>query len=297
MNHIMAVVVTYNSGNGVEKTINSIQSQVDKVIIVDNGSTLETVKLLESLVAGDPEKLLFIKRSENNLAAAQNDGIKAAREAGADWVILSDHDSIFDSIMVEELKKAYIALGNPKLALLAPAFFDSNSARGPRFLQSVGKWRFKWSGFKGKPYLDIMFAIASGSLISLKAIDDVGGMDESYEIDDVDREFCFRLITKGFNIIAVRDAILYHQFGECKDHKMMGVKMTTTNHSANRRYTIYRNRIRTWRRYGKRLPAFILFDFLAMNLDLLRIIMCEKNKAAKLKNVIRGAYRGVKQVA
>lgn len=294
MNHIIAVVVTYNIGSSIEKTVNSIKTQVGKVIIVDNNSGPETKTLLRALVAGDPEKLELIERAENNLAAAQNDGIKAARTQGADWVILSDHDSIFDGAMVAELKKAYAALANPKIALLAPAFYDRNSARGPRFLQAKGKWLFKWGGFDEKPYLDIMFAIASGSLISMKAIDEVGGMDESYGIDDVDREFSFRLITKGYNIIAVRDALLYHQFGECKDHSMMGVKMTTTNHSANRRYTIYRNRIRTWKRYGRRLPAFILFDVLAIGLDKTRILLCEKDKIAKYRAMIRGTLDGFK---
>ncbi|MFO1242285.1 MAG: glycosyltransferase [Rickettsiales bacterium] len=291
---IVAVLVTYNIGESVHQTVNSIKSQVDGLIIIDNGSHPDTLHILRSIVAGAPEFYTLIERTENNLAAAQNAGIAAARAQGADWVILSDHDSFFDVAMVHNLATAYQNLSDANIALLAPALFDRNSERGPRYLRKYGKFLFKWTGFENRPYLDdLMCAIASGSLISMQVLDQVGGMDETYGIDDVDREFCLRLITNGYKIVAVRDALLYHQLGHCRDHKLMGVRLTTSNHEADRRYTIYRNRIRNWRRYGRQWPGFVLFDILAMKLDFFRILVCESGKLNKMRNAIRGAFQGL----
>lgn len=291
----LAVVVTFHIGDSIKTTLSSIKQQVDGVIVLDNGSSEETLAILRSITSAEPDAYHLIERTENNLAAAQNMGIAAAKEAGAAWVVLSDHDSIFDPDMVANLARAYQSLANSKIALLAPAFYDRHSERGPRYLRTRGKWLFKWSGFGNQPYLDdVMCAIASGSLISMKALDDVGNMDESYAIDDVDREFSLRLITKGYKIVAVRNALLYHQIGHCKDHNVMGMRVTTSNHGPDRRYTIYRNRIRNWKRYGKQLPGFVLFDIAAMGIDKIRILTCEKHKLAKYRAILRGTLDGLK---
>lgn len=291
----LAVVVTYHIGESIKDTLKSIKQQVDGIIIVDNGSSEETLAILRSITSDEPDTYHLIERTENNLAAAQNMGIAAAKEAGAAWVVLSDHDSIFDPDMVANLAKVFQSLADTKIALLAPSFHDRHSERGPRYLRTWGKWLFKWGGFGDQPYLDdVMCAIASGSLISMKALDDVGNMDESYAIDDVDREFSLRLITKGYEIVAVKNALLYHQIGHCKDHNVMGMRVTTSNHCADRRYTIYRNRIRNWKRYGKQLPGFVLFDMLAIGIDKMRILICEKHKLAKYRAILRGILDGLK---
>lgn len=290
---IAAIVITYHIGESIRDTLHSIIHQVDHVILVDNGSAAATLQLLRSLAGG---KIQLIERLENNLAAAQNAGIRAAKAQGADWVLLVDHDSVFDPNMIKAMEQTYSRLQQPTIALLAPAFHDRNSSRPARYLRTWGKFLFKRTGFGNRLYLDdVMCAIASGSLIKMSVIDRLGGMEESFVIDDVDREFCLRLITHGYTIVAVKDAIMNHQIGQCRDHQIMGMPVTTSNHSPARRYTIYRNRIRNWKRYGRQLPGFVLSDILAMKLDLWRILLWEDQKKEKFRAIFRGIKDGLLQ--
>lgn len=323
---IAAIVVTHHIGESIRDTINSIINQVDRIILVDNGSSDATLHILRALTG---DKIHLIERSENNLAAAQNAGIHLAKAQGARWVLLVDHDSLFDSGMIKAMEEAFSSLSrlrgrvragetdgsaneasqhfpppnlppqagggvSSNIALLAPALYDRNSDRPPRYLRIWGKFLFKRTGFGDRPFLDdLMCAIASGSLIKISVIDRIGGMDERFVIDDVDREFCLRLITHGYKIVAVKDAILHHQIGECRDHTFMGLGVTTGNHPPARRYTIYRNRIRNWKRYGLKLPGFVLSDILAMTLDLLRILTCEDQKKEKFRALLHGLKDGL----
>lgn len=136
----------------------------------------------------------------------------------------------------------------------------------------------------------VLWVIASGSLIPVARFDEVGLMDESYGIDYVDKEFCLRLVSRGYIISVVSDAVLRHQIGHCSDHDMLGIRITATNHPPRRRYTIYRNRLRTCGRYGLCVPAFLLYECGGIFYDLTRIALFEQDKMAKLKAVLAGAY-------
>lgn len=47
ISNICAIIVTYNIGKDLYKCFNSIVNQVDKVVIVDNGSSKETIMIPE----------------------------------------------------------------------------------------------------------------------------------------------------------------------------------------------------------------------------------------------------------
>ena len=64
--------------------------------------------------------------------------------------------------------------------------------------------------------------ISSISMISRKALMDIGGFDESLFIDGVDHEWCWRAWHNcGFRSYVVDNAFLYHRLGE-GDKKLLG---------------------------------------------------------------------------
>lgn len=299
---ICAVIVTYNIGESFIENFKSLQGQADHAIVIDNGSGAATLAMLSGLVEAHPGFVEVIHNTENNLAKAQNIGIRRALAQKYDWVLMLDHDSRPGPGMTAAMRDAWAnGRERDKIGIVAPHIRDRNAAREHAYLKSFFILFFHRVGFtpERKVIDGVMSVISSGSLIPLHVFEAVGMMDENFIIDYLDNDFCLRLIQRGFRIIVVRDAILYHSLGECRDHWLLGVHVTSTNHSPERRYFIYRNRITTWRRYAFSVPSFVIYDVLATLYDMIRILLFEDGKLAKfgrigmgLVDALRGALGG-----
>lgn len=287
---VCAVMVTHCTGTGVLQSVPPLLAQAAHLVIVDNCSDAATQQALEQLQQHYKGRIEVLLRDSNNLAAAQNDGIRRALELGYGWVLLMDDDSLPAANMVEQLQNAGKTLSNPEnIGIYAPRLTDVCSGREAHYPQATGRFRCRRAAFEGKPVLDhILGVVASGSLIPAEVFRKAGLMDESLCIDYVDKEFCLRVVRAGYRIVAVRDAVLRHRLGQCQDHSLLGFTVTTTNHSPERCYYIYRNRIRSWRKHGGAVPAFVFYDLLAMGYDMLRLICFEQQKGAKIRAIGRG---------
>ncbi|MEJ2622161.1 MAG: glycosyltransferase family 2 protein [Candidatus Thiodiazotropha sp.] len=297
---IVAVTVTYNIDLSFEDSLQSYLPQVAVVVIVDNSTERDAQKRIRSIAQGQPERIVLIQNGENlGLAKAQNLGIEYALGMDADWVLLMDDDSSAGPHMVEQLAQAGHAYTNDSdAAIIVPKYLEQSVKREAKFVtapEGAYHWpKFAIEGFSGRPILHNLFiAISSGSLINVHLFDEIGLIRESFDIDYLDVDFCLRAISSGFRIIAVRDAELYHNLGEQTEHKFLGYKFLAWNHSAKRRFSIYRNRTRIWREYLFCFPGFVFFDVLAAMMDLFRIVMFEQQKSVKLGSVLKGVVIGL----
>lgn len=298
---ICAVVVTYNIGNGFHTCFNSLKGQVDHAVIVNTSSDEgATARTLSQAAETSADFIDIIECPENNLGMAQNRGITRALELGHDWVLLLDHDSRLGAGMISAMEQAYIDAPNPlNIGLIAPNLQDPNVDSSQRYLRSwFGYWFEQKSFDVATPVIDhVLCVAASGSLIPARVLNQKDFyMDETFVIDYIDTDFCLRLCTEGLRILAVRDAKLIHKIGERRQHKFLGLTITTTNHSPTRRYYLYRNRLKTWRRYATEWPSFLIFDIMRMVYELWRIILLEKNKNQKFKAVVSGVWDGIRGV-
>jgi rhamnosyltransferase len=289
-NGVCAIVVTYNIGKRVLLGIESLLSQVEHIIVIDNNSSDNSLRIVQDFAENYPKQIKVVANKTNNLAAAQNVGINYAKKLKARFILIMDHDSIAGEAMVVKQLQAYNSFDDGSLAIVAPNLCDKFSKRKAHYIRHYKKIGFSRITFgKNDVLTNIMLVIASGSLIPLQAIDNIGLMNEDFCIDQLDFEWCLRAISMNYKIIALRDANLLHQLGKCRDFKMLKMCVTTSNHNAVRRYYIYRNRLRLWRMYGLKVPAFILFDIVAISYDLIKITLFEASKKAKLKAAICGA--------
>lgn len=296
---VCAVLVTHNIGASVLPTLDTLLEQTSFVVIVDNCSQESTISLLEEWVSRHASRARLIRHAVNNLAMAQNAGIRQALQQGADWVLMMDHDSLPAPDMVAEMIASQQEYRDGlSVGIIAPYLRDTNSCRSPKYLRRWGALGFRRTGFGRRSVLaDVMCVIASGSLIRRDVLEKVGLMDEQMCIDDIDRDFCLRVVKSNYRILVVRAAVLQHQLGQCRDHFMLGMRVTTTNHTAERRYYIYRNRLTNWVRHGWAVPSFIVFDALAIAYDLGRILLLEGDKRRKLRAAFTGmghALRGIR---
>ena len=122
----------------------ALQDQVDKIIIVDNGS-VPSIKSglsqpeIAATLAGAPH-IEFIELNENGgIAAGFNVGIAAARKRGAELVLLMDHDSVPAADMVSKLYAGYlqaIAAGAASnVAAIGPRIVDTRDAQEFPFIR------------------------------------------------------------------------------------------------------------------------------------------------------------------
>ena len=71
MNSVAAIIITYNVENDFRLRINKLKGKVDEIIVVDNGSTNETINMLKAL----EDEITVIYLNENKgIASALNKG-------------------------------------------------------------------------------------------------------------------------------------------------------------------------------------------------------------------------------
>lgn len=206
---IAGILVSYEpEATTLRGTVESLFPQVEHLFVVDNGSQIDPVDLLD--LKGE-EGLTIIRLDENlGIAAAQNVGIAAARDARADFVVLSDQDTVYPQGAISRLIKVFERW--PKAAAVVPLFNDVNKSSSDGFILE-NSCLFSPTPVAGGEHR-LLQAIASGKVIRLSTLEDIGTMDESLFIDWVDLEWCWRARHKGYQVIGSGDVEVRHSLGD-----------------------------------------------------------------------------------
>lgn len=278
------ILVTHQPDDAVLTRITAHMGQLSSLVVVQTD-----VDTPDSALAKHCKKLdsvTCLTLSENNLGKAQNIGIRRAKAEGAQAVLLLDDDSEMGEGMLQSLCQGM----EEGVGLIAPQVIERDTDKAARAVIP-----FAWCLFRlervdrNQAVYDAFNVIASGSLIPLSVIEQVGLLEEDFGIDYLDREYCLRLLTRGYRIKQLRDARLTHAIGQPDQH----YGITVRHHPPHRRFSIFRNRLRCWARYGLAMPGFILYDLLAACYDLFRISAFEEEKSAKLKAAFQGIMAAI----
>jgi len=225
---IIAVYVTFNPDiNILEKAISSLIKQVSYAIIIDNSPN--------SNLNFNNEKVI-IKALNNNIgiAAAQNIGLGKAIELGAKYVVLSDQDSVYPSDYLESMLPVFEQFSNACVAV--PRFLDVMKKGEDGFVAIKPIVFQQFFPVSGK--YEIFQAIASGKILKVSTLSEIGLMNEKLFIDWVDLEWCWRARARGFQIIGNADVVIRHQLGD--KSKDLGFREVNLR-SPIRHYYITRN--------------------------------------------------------
>jgi GT2 family glycosyltransferase len=293
---VAAVVVTHDPDDRFERLIRALSPQVGAIWVVDNGSGAPTLERLREVEGHGAGKVKLIVNFENRgLAAAQNQGIAAALQAAYDWVLLMDHDSVPAADMVAELLSAARAYHAPEqIGFLVPRHDDDRGLPAASVFSYGPRGVLRWGAIMAGQVKDrAAFAMASGCLIPAERIGEVGPMAEDFFIDYIDYDFSFRIRRAGYRIIVVGAACLKHRLGERREGRFLGLEKSYREHSAKRRYTIYRNRIRVALRHGYRFPEFLQFEFLSVVKDFGQLLFWETDKTLKFRAIFTGIRDGL----
>lgn len=239
---VVAVVVTYQPDlSQLQRQLDALLPQVHAVVIIDNASSCDLSAWME---ANAIQNCFLIQLDGNyGIARAQNVGIHWARNQRATHVLLMDQDSQPASDMVSMLLRAL--LQHPEAGAVGPLYADTRrgSATSP-FVRTQGLRRRRAHCLSTQEVLMVDHLIASGCLIPVHVLDQVGAMREDFFIDFVDVEWCLRARHAGYSVYGVCSARLAHQLGDAPVH-FLGRKYLS--HAPERHYFQVRNALLTYR--------------------------------------------------
>lgn len=289
MGRAVAVVVTYQPElDSLADLLSRLGGEAARAVIVDDGSGEAAEREIAALASRHGAELVCMRKNAG-LAAAQNAGMRRARDLGAEFVVLFDQDSRPERGMVGKLLDAVAQLraaGVP-VGAVGPVYVDARSGEATvpvrRGLNSRAE------GAVPSGVVETSFLISSGSCIPLAALDSAGPMDEGLFIEHVDTDWCFRARRKGLRLFAVTDARMVHTPGE--SIRLFGGGRSIRHNRPLRYYYLFRNSVllhgrayapASWVWYDRLKLALLFFYYALLTPPRLR------NAAMMLKGLCHG---------
>lgn len=158
---ISAVIPAYNSAGFIADAIHSILGQtcpVDEIIVVDDGSSDETGRI----VSGLPGNIRYHKQSNQGPSAARNQGIKMAQ---GDWIAFLDAD---DQWTPNKIEKQLATLERyPELHLIAGDMAEIDTGNQLLTASVLAKHRLLqgFQALQGRPVPNALAALISKNFI------------------------------------------------------------------------------------------------------------------------------------
>ena len=264
---ICAIVVLFNPDKNVFKNILTYNSFFEKIIIVDNSKENNEKYILN-------KNYIYIPNNKNlGIAAALNIGCKKAQEENFDFVMTMDQDSswkkseiknyiIFAEKILQNKNENKIESISPSLNLKHSSLYDF-IYYFLNFLFHIIKKRPEYEYFER--------VITSGNILSLECWEKSGKFNENLFIDEVDFEFCYRLIKNDYKIIRYNKAKINHLIGNSNFSIFRKDK-----HNSTRLYYIVRNCNYIIKKY----PDFAEKYEYDKKLKMIYNEYCKKNKMA-----------------
>lgn len=260
---LAGVVVLYNPDVDYNNNIKSYIDDLDYLYVIDNSKKENKVL--------DNKKIKYIFNNANiGVAKALNDAAKLARLDNCDYLLTMDQDTNFNPGVLKEMKKYILENDMSDIGIVTP-------------------WHnTKLDEVKSKDDIDYPLTVmTSANIVNLDILDKIGGYNEDYFIDGIDLEYCLRLKKNNYKIVRLNYIEVLHNLGDIKYHNFFGKRILTTNHNYIRMYYILRNY-----NYIKRDYYDIDKEYCEplnhLKLRLFRVIMYEKDKFKKIRNMFRG---------
>lgn len=211
------VIVNYNAEKYQNQAIRSI-SAMDysnyEIIVVDNASTDNSIIKLRA----EFQDVILIETGENlGVAAGNNIGIKCAIKRGAEYVLLINND-----VEVSKTLLKYLINNASENIMTIPKiyYYDRkniiNTIGGCVDWDTGDVFYYGMNGrdcerYSQKRYVEI--AATCCMLIHKTVFKDVGLMDSKYFMYYDDTDFCVRAVKRGYKILYVPTAKMWHKVG------------------------------------------------------------------------------------
>ena len=195
---ISVIVPAYNAEKHLARCLEALLAQTMprnqyEIIVVDDGSRDATYKIAQSL------GVRVLSQANGGAAAARNLGAQNARGA---IVIFIDADSVPDKSWLEKMVAPF---ANPDIAGASGEKKTHQTNLWAQYVQI--EYDYKYDLMRNHAYTD--FIDSSTAAYRREVFVQNGGFDTSF-MEAEDTELSFRLAERGYKMVLIRDAIVYH---------------------------------------------------------------------------------------
>jgi len=270
----LAAIVTHNPNIALLlQNILSICEQVDKVLVIDNGSS--NLTQIESLQVKANFQVKALNRN-TGIAYALQIGLDIAQKENYQFLLTMDQDSFFIDPCHSIARMSEIFKFHEKIAVVGPTLQLANALITEKSECDLSS--------------EVDMVITSGALCDVKKLCQIGGVNIELFIDAVDHDLCYRLRREGYMIRKINTVHLSHELGQMKRHRLLWKKPYSTHHSAFRLYYMGRN-------YKYCIREFIDVPEVKNMLQFFKhkkimILLFEKHKLKKLRALRKGFKEG-----
>jgi len=186
---VIAVIVSYNPDlSRFQKVVQRARMQVERVIVVDNGSS----NISEIEEQSNNTNVLVLRNDRNmGLAYALNKGVQVAQDFSPVFILSLDQDTILYEGALSCIFNALEKLRLKEYGLIAL------SPRG-----------------NTKSFVNERFVITSGSIIKVDVFKLGVRYRNDFFVDQVDFDFCNKLRKMGFKIFRFDYRLMAHRLGK-----------------------------------------------------------------------------------
>ena len=263
---ISGTVILYNPDRYVLENIASYIDYIDVLYAVDNSDDPDLCVLSN---IKNMAKVKYLPLGKNfGIGKALNVAAVSAIDEGYRWLLTMDQDSCVTDNIIIKMLQCLNCYNENEVGIICSRYTDKNL-----YVEKIGQ-----------KYNELLIAITSGNLLNLKNYQKVGHFMEKLFIDHVDHEYCLRLRKNKYKIIQVNDAFIQHKLGHEGNH-LIG---RSSHHDSFRRYFMTRNRFYVAFLYKNEFPEFCRNEIIGFIGELIKIIVYEKDKLKKLKNIVMG---------
>ena len=209
---VACVILNWNGWQDTIECLHAIENisyRNIQIIVVDNGSTNDSIAKIRSAYPG----VLLLESGKNlGFAGGNNVGIREALKQGAEYIWLLNNDTQPEKNALAALVAK--ALTDPKIGAVASVTYYADV---PTAVEAWGGARVNlWIGYGRNstvPRADTWFDSLNGTslLVSSRAIEDIGLLDEGFFLYWEDTEFCLRLRKSGWRIAAAENSRVLHK--------------------------------------------------------------------------------------
>lgn len=286
---VCAGIVAHNpKPDDINVLVDSLLSCAEWVVVVDNYSS--NTSYLEAFTKF--QKIMIICNRENKgVSGGINQIIEYARQVKAEYVTAYDQDTRISeqlvTILAQDLEQL-IESGEPAAAI-GPLVIDDFTNNSLPFINFGFPLNVRYSEEvrSGKGQLvECHFLISSGCLMSMKAIEEIGIMNEALFIDNVDLDWCFRAISKRYKVYGDFGGAIRQRIGDnCT--QIPFTNSVIRHHDAHRNYYMTRNRFWLYRQ-GYVNGSWVFHDILRFVSKLTYMLVFRSERISLLKSSVKG---------
>ncbi len=209
------IIVTYNSEETISSCLNSVVKTMrdgDEVVVVDNNSTDNTVKILTEYERENPNIKVLIENENHGFSKGCNLGIE---NSGNPFIVLLNPDT---AVYGNWLQKLIFQFNDPKVGAVGPV---SNYVAGlqKHFLylnpenvsDDVAEINNLLEKSHSKAAIETKLLIGFCLVLNRKILNQCGFLDEELFLGNDDLEISWRLRLSGYKLIISPDTFVLHK--------------------------------------------------------------------------------------